>query len=185
MNLYLVRHTRVDVPSGICYGQTDVALAGSFKTELESVRSRLSGIEFNHIFCSPLSRCVQLGTFLDYPLQLDDRLKELNFGEWEEQTWDKIFESEEGKKWFADYLNETCPNGESYRDMLHRIESFIADLPETNGNILVITHAGVIRAFRVLLKNWPIKKAFDKPIAYGQLTIIERCSKNHQFSLQK
>lgn len=34
MKLYLVRHTRVDVPSGICYGQTDVPLADSFETEM-------------------------------------------------------------------------------------------------------------------------------------------------------
>ncbi|SFK41499.1 alpha-ribazole phosphatase [Proteiniphilum acetatigenes] len=174
MKLYLVRHTRVDMPSGICYGQTDVPLAASFETESESVRSRLSKIQFDAVFCSPLSRCIKLGSFLAYQFQLDDRLKELNFGEWEGRTWDTIFESETGQKWFGDYLNEACPNGESYQQMLYRVENFIADLPETDGNILVITHAGVIRAFRVLLKNWPVKKAFDKPVAYGQITIIEK-----------
>ena len=179
MKLYLVRHTRVDVPSGICYGRTDVPLADSFETESEFIRSELSGIEFDHVFCSPSSRCMQLGTLLDYPLHPDERLKELNFGEWEGNTWDAIFESPSGKKWFADYLHEACPNGESDQDMLHRIESFITDLPgtdlpETNGNILVITHAGVIRAFQVLLKNRPIKKVFDTPIVYGQITILEK-----------
>ncbi|OJV87995.1 MAG: alpha-ribazole phosphatase [Bacteroidia bacterium 44-10] len=174
MKFYLVRHTRVEVPSGICYGQTDVALAGSFVTESESIRSRLSGVQFDHVFCSPLSRCMQLGSLLDYPLQPDERLKELNFGEWERLTWDEIFESDAGKKWFADYLHEACPNGESYQDMLHRVENFIGDLPETDGNILIITHAGVIHAFQVLLKNRPIKKVFDTPIAYGQITILEK-----------
>lgn len=174
MKLYLVRHTRVDIPSGICYGQTDVALADSFNTELEFVRSSLSGIGFDHVFCSPLSRCVRLGTALEYPLQLDERLKELNFGEWENQPWDEISKSETGQKWFADYLNENCPNGESYQEMLCRVESFIGDLPETDSNTLIITHAGVIRAFQVLLKNRPIKEVFDTPIAYGQITIIEK-----------
>lgn len=176
MKLYLVRHTRVDMPSGICYGQTDVLLADSFETESESVRLRLSGIEFDAVFCSPLSRCAKLGTLLNPQLQLDDRLKELNFGEWEGRSWEEIFESDIGKKWFADYLNEASPSGESYRDMLHRVKDFIADLPDTDGNILVITHAGVIRAFRVLLKNWTVKKAFDKPVAYGQITVIEKQS---------
>jgi alpha-ribazole phosphatase len=164
----------VDVPQDICYGQTDVPLADSFETESASVRSRLSGIQFDNVFCSPLSRCVKLGTLLNHPLQLDDRLKELNFGEWEGKPWNTIFKLETGKKWFADYLNEACPNGESYRDMLRRVENFINDLPQTNGNILIITHAGVIRAFRVLLKKWPVKKTFDKPVAYGQITAIEK-----------
>ncbi len=197
MKLYLVRHTRVDVPSGICYGQTDVPLAESFEAESASVRSKLSGIAFEAVFCSPLSRCVKLGTLLNYPLQLDDRLKELNFGEWENQPWDTVFESETGKKWFADYLNEACPAGESYRDMLCRIRGFIGDLPDTGGNILVITHAGVIRAFRILLEGHPedmsfverilpastgdtsrhsLHEVFEEPIAYGQITIIEKRS---------
>jgi alpha-ribazole phosphatase len=132
---------------------------------------------------------------LDYPLLFDDRLKELNFGEWENRTWDEISEMEAGKKWFTDYLNETCPGGESYHDMLHRVKNFIADLPQSSGNILVITHAGIIRAFQVLLESQQangtrngqilpeskslasvhsVNKVFDEPIAYGQITIIEK-----------
>jgi alpha-ribazole phosphatase len=110
---------------------------------------------------------------LEYPLLLDDRLKELNFGEWEGQTWIKSSNQREVKMVYR--LSErACPNGESYRDILQRVESFIADLPKTDANILVITHAGLFRAFRVLLKNWPVKRAFDKPVAYGQVTIIEK-----------
>ena len=172
MKLYLVRHTRVDMPQDICYGQTDVGLAETFPQEAEAVARKLSDIRFEHAFCSPLSRCVHLASKLTDTIQMDERLKELNFGDFENLSWGAIFESEAGQKWFADYLNEACPNGESYNDMLIRVQQFIADLPKTDGNILVVTHAGVVRAFRVLLKNWTVKKAFEKPIAYGQITVI-------------
>ncbi len=180
MNLYLVRHTRVDVPPGVCYGQADVPLAKTFESELEPIRSRLSGIPFERVYCSPLTRCTQLASSLGYPMQLDERLKELNFGRWEELPWDSVFDSETGEKWFADYMNQACPDGESYQDLLQRVESFISDLPPTDGSLLVITHAGIIRAFRVLLKNWTVKRAFDKPVAYGQITILRKASLRHR-----
>lgn len=172
MKLYLVRHTRVNVPQGICYGQTDVPLADSFDNEAAAVVEQLSGVRFDAAFSSPLSRCVKLAALTHQPFQLDERIKELNFGHWEGKSWNAIFESETGKKWFADYLNERCPQGESYRDMLQRVEDFISDLPQTNGNILVVTHAGVIHAFRVLLHKWTPEKSFDNPVTYGQIVIF-------------
>jgi alpha-ribazole phosphatase len=176
MKLYLVRHTRVDVPPGVCYGQSDVPLADSFETESASVLSQLSAMQFDRAYSSPLSRCAKLGRLLSPCLQLDDRLKELDFGEWEYREWDAIFHSEAGQKWFADYLNEACPGGESYRDMLRRVAHFIDDLPPTGGDILIVTHAGVIRAFRFLLEKTPtsVDTIFNRPVAYGEISIMER-----------
>lgn len=174
MKLYLVRHTRVDVPPGICYGQSDVPLANTFEEESLTVAQQLKGIPFTHTFSSPLKRCICLAKKISTEMIEDERLKELNFGEWEGRPWDEIFETKPGRKWFADYLNEACPNGESYNDILGRVRQFIHDLPDTDGNVLIVTHAGIVRAFLVLLKNQPVKKAFDKPVAYGQITIIEK-----------
>ena len=33
MVVYLIRHTSVDVPQGVCYGQTDVPLNPTFEEE--------------------------------------------------------------------------------------------------------------------------------------------------------
>ena len=41
MKIYLVRHTRVDMPAGICYGNSDVALAETFEEEARKVREQL------------------------------------------------------------------------------------------------------------------------------------------------
>lgn len=38
MEIYLVRHTSVDVPAGYAYGQTDVPLRSSFEDEAEVVK---------------------------------------------------------------------------------------------------------------------------------------------------
>ena len=38
MDVFLIRHTSVDVPKGFCYGATDVALSDSFAIEADVVR---------------------------------------------------------------------------------------------------------------------------------------------------
>ncbi len=173
MTFYLVRHPRVSIASGICYGQSDVPLSERFEEEAAAILKKLSGIEFERVYCSPLSRCARLAEKISSRTLFDDRLMELNFGDWEGQPWNTIFESEEGKKWFDDYLTRRCPNGESYNDMLARVRQFIAGLPDIRGNLLIVTHAGVVRAFRVILENRSVEKVFEKSIAYGQITVIK------------
>ena len=42
MEIYLIRHTSVDVPAGYAYGQTDVPLKPTFEEEAEEVKKGLS-----------------------------------------------------------------------------------------------------------------------------------------------
>ncbi|WP_298652854.1 alpha-ribazole phosphatase [uncultured Proteiniphilum sp.] len=174
MQLYLVRHTQVDMPKGICYGHADVGLAGTFPEEVTSVRSQLQDIvAFDKIYCSPLKRCIMLAQELADDFIIDERIKEYNFGDWERKEWNDIYVSDEGKKWFDDYVNTVCPQGESFRMMLERVELFIHDLPADAENILIVTHAGIVRAFFIILENYTIGKAFDTPVAYGQVIKIK------------
>ena len=41
MEIYLIRHTSVDVPAGYAYGQTDVPLKPTFEEEAEEVKKGL------------------------------------------------------------------------------------------------------------------------------------------------
>ena len=91
MVIYLMRHTAVDVPQGVCYGQTDVPLKPTFETEATQTAANLQGLSFDKVYTSPLTRCVRLATFCGYPdAERDDRLKELNFGDWEMHRFDEI-----------------------------------------------------------------------------------------------
>lgn len=169
MNLYLLRHTQVALPAGICYGQTDVALKSSYAEEWEKILSQIGGKTFETVFSSPLSRCRLLAQHISPTIIEDPRLMELNFGLWEGTTWDEIYESKEGKEWFDDYFNATTPNGESYTDLIERVEDFIRDLQERTDDVLIVTHAGVIRAFMHLLDGISVDEAFKMPIEYGAL----------------
>ena len=55
-----MRHTAVDVPQGVCYGQTDVPLKPTFETEATKRQPILQGLSFDKVYTSPLTRCVRL-----------------------------------------------------------------------------------------------------------------------------
>jgi len=172
MIITAIRHTTVDVPSGVCYGITDVPLASTFRNELEPIRQMLKGQVFDAVFSSPLSRCTCLATeiFLEGLLRIDQRLTELNFGDWEMMPWNTIFNTSEGKIWFQDYTLASCPNGESLIDLISRTKMFIDDLEEMkHDRIVLVTHAGVIRALTCLLQQKTPEEAFNTPLKCGQI----------------
>lgn len=172
MKLTLVRHTSVDVPKGICYGITDVPVSTEFRNEMEQIRQKLAEQKFYAVFSSTLRRCTLLAAALvkDQNIHQDDRLTELNFGDWELTSWDSIFESAAGKAWFADYANISCPNGESFAEQIERARAFLSDLENRSfASVLVVTHAGIIRAMMCLLQDKTPEEAFRIPVENGQI----------------
>ncbi|MDR1525203.1 MAG: alpha-ribazole phosphatase family protein, partial [Tannerella sp.] len=133
MDVFLIRHTSVDVPPGVCYGQTDVPLKPSFEQEAEIVKERLKGEAFDAVYTSPLSRSVRLAAYCGYPdARRDDRLKEMYMGDWEMQAFDDI-EDSRLQEWYEDFPNVPARNGESYRDLLARVSSFLNEVKESAG----------------------------------------------------
>jgi alpha-ribazole phosphatase len=178
MKIFAIRHTQVAVDSGICYGQTDVLLAGSFDAEKDKTLSELRKIlPVDKVFSSPLTRCKMLAETL-FPgteITFDNRLKELHFGDWEMKTWDEVYLSSEGKKWMDNYRLLPTLNGESYAEMKNRIEIFLDELKKAEfAKVAVVTHAGVIRIIKSLVENQPLETLFEtyRP-AFGSITEFE------------
>lgn len=169
MKLTLIRHTRVNIPPGMIYGQTDVPLASTFDQEAKSIINQLT-LEFDAVYSSPLSRCQLLAKKIALEVTPDDRLKELNFGNWEGKFWDEISQTPEAQKWFDNYMEMPCPKGESYFDMLHRIQLFYSGIIHAgHKNICIITHGGSIRAFISIIEELNPQKAFDRKIEFGEI----------------
>jgi alpha-ribazole phosphatase len=172
MKLYCIRHTKVDVPAGICYGQSDVGLAESYPTERIAVLQQIPSVIFDRVYSSPLSRCRTLAhdLFPEYEITYDDRLRELHFGNWELQHWDDISQTDEAKAWFDDFVQVRCPGGESFMDQIERTQSFLNDLKAKSvDQVLVVSHGGILRSLDCLLCGTEPLDAFRKKLAYGDL----------------
>ncbi|MCF6242710.1 MAG: alpha-ribazole phosphatase, partial [Bacteroidales bacterium] len=170
MRLILIRHTKTECNTGICYGQTDVLPDSTFKEESKKIINKLAKYKYDAIYTSPLKRCLMLTQSItgNQKFIVDKRLKELNFGDWEMKLWNDISKTSYAKKWFDDYMNTPCPNGESFVQLINRINSFILDIKQTQmKNILIVTHAGPVRAFCALITQWEHEELFKLDIDYG------------------
>jgi alpha-ribazole phosphatase len=170
MEIYLVRHTSVDVPLGCAYGYTDVELKDTFEEEAEAVKEKLAGLVFDKIWCSPLTRCVRLADYCGYPHALrDDRIKELNFGEWEMKLWNEL-DGDCSKLWFDDWINTPAPGGESFSDQYKRVAAFLDEVRQGDyRRVCVFTHGGVLTNARVYAGEYSIERAFENIPAYGEV----------------
>jgi alpha-ribazole phosphatase len=169
MTLNIIRHTAVGLPPGICYGFSDVALADTWEADILKVTQSIKITSNAVVYSSPLLRCKLLAQALSSKIIIDDRLKELNFGDLELQPWDNL-RGPEAEAWMNDYLNLRCPGGESYPELCERVSSFLTDLrANQHENVIIVTHAGVIRAMLVMLRNITPQESFSTHVEYGEI----------------
>jgi probable phosphoglycerate mutase len=64
------------------------------------------------------------------------------------------------------------PDGESFRDVQKRALGFLSGLPRDHGNILLVTHAGVIRTILCAVQGIDLKDLFSISPDYGSLHIL-------------
>ncbi|MCV2484226.1 alpha-ribazole phosphatase [Flavobacterium sp. SH_e] len=176
MEIYLVRHTETICEKGICYGQSDVDIAEPFDEIFSKIISELP--EEAVIFSSPLKRCVILAKHIQENIktisyQEDERLKEMNFGDWELKNWNEI-PSEELNPWMEDFVNLKVTNGESFVELHERVGYFLSDkISKIDQPIVIVAHAGIIRSILCHQTLLPLNEAFNNKVDFGQVIKID------------
>ena len=156
MEVILIRHTSVDVPKGVCYGQTDVPLRDSFEEEASITAQQLQ----NDVF--------------------DARLKELNFGEWEMQEFDKICDPRL-EEWYNDYFHVAATGGESFMMQLQRVSEFLNEVSgKEYKRIAVFAHGGVLICAQIYAGILRMEDAFDALTPYGGVVRLQLNSKTEE-----
>lgn len=174
MEITLIRHTSVDVPTGTCYGQTDVPLKASFEQEAAAVAEKLSTSLFDKIYTSPLSRCVRLANYCGFTnAERDKRIMELDFGIWEMKLWDDI-KDPNLQQWFDDYLNVAATGGESFMQQYQRVANFLDELKKSDyRRIAIFAHGGVLVCAQLYAGIINKEEAFSTSTPYGGIINIE------------
>ncbi|MEQ1635820.1 MAG: alpha-ribazole phosphatase [Methylococcales bacterium] len=170
MDIYLIRHTQTNTLPGLCYGQSEVGLADSFAAECRCLAEKLPERKPDCVvFSSPLLRCTQLAETFSTNIKRDARLLELNFGDWEMRRFDDL-DTDTVKHWAEHFVKVAPPNGESFSDLVMRAGDFWQDLLKADAEqVLVITHAGVIRAFLGHILELPLANAFQFKVEAGSV----------------
>lgn len=176
-NIYLVRHGDVDIAPDICYGQFDCSVnSQTFPTESKKLINHFANGLLdngnNRIITSPLARCFLMAEKMQMEIKgLDDLVcndgfREIHFGDWEGESWSKI-DRELIDSWNNNFLSFTFPNGESAQTFYLRIvqawRTLLKELANCGEqqNVIVISHAGVIRGILADFLQVPLKHSLS------------------------
>jgi len=152
--LYLLRHGEIATP-GILTGKTDVALSDKGLRELWKTSQQLP--EMSYCISSPLQRCRMFATEYalkcNINLELDERLKEMDFGDWDGRAYTDLWEIKSSKLqssiggFWQNPWDHTPPNGETMDNFVQRVDTWWQNWLTIGpkGNTLVVAHGGVIK----------------------------------------
>ncbi len=184
MKLWLLRHARPLVDSGVCYGALDVAAdaAATLAAAQQAAQELPAGLT---VWYSPLQRCERLAQALqglrpDLAMKPEPRLREMDFGCWEGVPWADIPRAALDA-WTADFAHHAFGGVESTQAVMARVDDALTDFRATLGGAgqsqgLWISHAGVVRCVRLLAAGvrqlhdagqWPVEG-----LAQGALTAV-------------
>lgn len=166
MGLTFLRHPRPAVPPGICYGRSEVPLGPGAEGEVARCLAVLppcrAVIASPAERCGPLARAVADRDCVD--VQTDPRLLELDFGCWEGRPWSGIPRAE-SDPWAADPWTVAPPGGETFGALHARVSAVLAEAPD---GAVIVSHAGPIRAARMILTGAHFEEVFAVPVPYAE-----------------
>ena len=179
MKLFFLRHTSLNVEIDVFYGQTDLDVSDSFEEEVKLIQKKIKNFNIDtnsiKVYSSPLKRCIKLTNKLTKNYIVDERIKEMNLGDWEMKKMSSISKKEK-LDWENNLLSFKIPNGESNNDFLKRLKSFLDDIYKFNEDALIVCHAGSINGMLSLLTKEPFDKMvknYWELIKHGSLSLIE------------
>ena len=182
-DLIFMRHGETDWNvEGRLQGQRDIPLndvgraqAGQAGLRLRDLDLRAEDLDW---IVSPMSRTRETAERARNAIglaprryRLEDRLKELTFGDWEGHTWRelKAVDAAAVKARAADKWGYVPPKGESYAMLCERVGAW---LPEVARTSILVSHGGVARVLLVLLAGADPQEAASADIWQGKLLLF-------------
>ena len=145
------------------------------REQAAALAERLRDGRFDAVVSSPRTRAVETARALGLPVATDERLRELDFGEFEGRTYDEIAQSEPElyRRWMETPTQVRFPGGECYADLQTRALDALGELRIAYESALVVTHGGVIRAALAAWLELPDRALFRLDQRYCGVTIVE------------
>lgn len=169
--LYIVRHGETEWNKiGRYQGITNVPLNENGIAQAKACGNALKDIHFDRILSSDLSRALVTAETIRGNRQLeiktDERLREINFGDWEKLLFTEIEERWPG---LIDQMYRRpdivkVPNGESFQEVQDRAWSAVSDFLNVNNEdetILITCHGGTIRTILCKLLDISISHCWN------------------------
>ena len=180
---FLVRHGETEWNRvGRAQGQADPPLNQAGREQAEAVAVRLATVVFEAAYSSDLRRAAETASPVmrgrDAPISYRSDLREKSFGEWEGLTYEEVHRRYPAmlEELFDERPAFAPPGGESDMDLLARAAGAVAGVAgrhaETDGNILVVSHGGTLRAMMVSMLGLPVESMWRLRLSNAGLSVI-------------
>lgn len=173
----LLRHGEVELGNVFC-GSTDATLSDLGWAQMQ--KSLEDEESWNRIITSPLQRCFEFAESLasqeEVELVVNPEFKEMDFGAWEGRS-PKIIQEEDGQllsDWWKSPTRVVPPEGEAFLDFRSRVLKAFHEMAKKyeGENLLLITHAGVIRVIMMHILGMQDENLFRLNVDYASITKI-------------
>ena len=146
--------------------------------------------DWQRIISSPLQRChafaAALGERLQLPVRVEARFAEVGFGAWEGKTRSELEQRVPGQvgRFLSDPITHRPPGAEPLDAFVDRVQAGFDDLVAASAgqSVLVVAHAGVIRAVMARVLEMPPAAMYRINVANAGITEI-RTDRERGFSL--
>ncbi len=177
MRLLLIAHAETDWnAAGRYQGHADPPLNPRGRRQAALLAARLTAERIDAIYASDLRRAWETARAIAAP-NLDARLRELHFGDWEGHCYDDVCRSDPAAlaAWERDPVNAGPPGGESLARLGARVNSFLQDVvwPRSMNTVLVVAHRGSLRVLLCLALGRPLAAQWDYRLDLASLSRID------------
>lgn len=188
LRLHLVRHGHtIWHDSGGVAGRTDIDLSQAGRQAVMALASSWPAQRVHDCWhSSPLKRTRETTDILreymatdgDSDVRIDERLVELDFGDWEGMTWQSVHENhaQEMDAWGRDWEHRSPPNGETFAHQAARCDDWLQELvsrEQAQQTHIVVLHGGSIRALVCCCLGWPLTQAMSFSVDPATVTTLD------------
>lgn len=179
-------------------GSIDGKVSEKGYLQLDALAERMKDIKFDAIYSSPLSRARETAEaanrYAQLPMNIDERLVEINGGVWEGVPWKDIPKKFiiQGINWVRFPWRFAPKNGEKMTECYKRISSAVLDIAAKHEGqtVVIVSHGCSIRNLICFAKglsikhlneiNWCDNTALNEiEIENGRMTLISECDNAH------
>jgi broad specificity phosphatase PhoE len=168
--VWLVRHGETEwTVSKQHTGRTDVPLTAAGEEQARGLAPLLAARTLGAVFTSPLERARRTAELAGFPdAVVDDRLVEIDYGDYEGQTSAQI--REQRPDWLL--WRDGTPGGESIADAGRRADGVIARLEAVDGDVLLFGHGHFSRILAARLVELPPSAGGRLMLGPGSISIV-------------
>lgn len=158
MKIYLTRHSKtLWNQEKRLQGWQDSPLIQEGIEDAKLLKKRIANLNIDYCYSSPIGRAKATSEILFNNVIVDERLKEMNFGEYEGLLIDELLKDQTyNDLWNHPDDHIKIPGGESYLEVQMRLKDFFAELYQNhcNDTVFITIHGMLFIILHGLMLNY-------------------------------